>query len=227
MGYALVGTTHTTVFGAAGGTTGSIDTTGVDCIFIVLTYHDSTAKNISDNKGNTYTAQTPQETSPPGAGAVIYFANASTGAFTVGTGHTFTTTSHFCGVNVLPVSGSRTATTPFDQQNGTKFNAGSGTTIQPGSITTSVAGCIVVTGVCNFNGTAPVIPTGYTVIGNTYTTATAEAGGAAYLILTGTSTENPTWTGMTNGDPWSAVIADFMPPASAATTNPAFILNFL
>lgn len=218
MAIALV-VKQSTVFGGTGGTTSSINTTGANLIMVALTYHDSTPANISDSKGNTWNILTKEETTTPGAGAVIYYATNPT----VGSGHTFTTTSHFCGVNILAVSGARTATTPFDQQNGAQQFVGSGTTFQPGAITTSVAGCVVITCVTNFNGTAPTIPSGYTSIG-TYTTATAEAGGAAYLILSGTSTENPTWSGMTNSNPWASVVADFMPPGAAVTNTGNFFM---
>lgn len=81
---------HTIAFGATGGTSAAIDTTGVTFIAISATFLTSTAGSIviSDSKGNTYVLGTDSTTSTiSNRGA---YANASTGAFAVGAGHTFT-----------------------------------------------------------------------------------------------------------------------------------------
>lgn len=210
-------------FGVAGGTTGSITTTGADLIVIGINYQNLAVANISDSKGNTWTAvRTEQVSAFPSvvAACTLYYCSNPT----VGTGHTFTTTCRFVNVFVLAVSGARTATTPLDQQNGAATGAAS---VATGSITTSVSNCLVFTVFGAFNpGAAPTITsggTGFTTpTGWSVPTATAEAGAAAYKIETTTATENVTWN--STGSPHAtAIIASFMPPAVASTTGGFFM----
>ena len=221
MAIAVIASTSQ-VFGALGGTTTGIDTTGANGLFVVLTYKKSAGANISDSKGNTFTILTKyEEPSADGAVVTYYVQNP-----TVGAGHTFTTTSQFCGVNVLAVSGCRTATTPLDQETGFTTGLAGGGTIQPGSLTPNVDGCIVLTGVNQQAAAgAPTVPTGYVTIG-TYAIGLSFPGGAAYKIQTTAGAENPSW-GVDPSANAEANLAVFMPPYIAPTTFPSFLNNFM
>lgn len=215
-------TTTSQVFGGSGGTTTGITTTGADLIIVALTYYKGTGANLSDSKGNTWSQLTKYEEPGSNSAVVIYYSSNPS----VGASHTFTTTSHFCGVNVLAVSGSRTASSPYDQVNGNTKGT-STTSEQPGSITPSVSGCVFVTCVMQQGAgvSAPTIPSGYTSIG-TYPTGTAYAGGAAYKILTDSSAQNVAWTGLNTSTNIALCQADFMPPAVAPTTDGKFFSFF-
>lgn len=212
MAIAIVITTSA-VFAGSGGTTSSINTTGANLLVAALSYQQSSTGNISDSKGNTWIPLTEYAAGTAAAVRIYYCSNP-----TVGSGHTFTTTSHFVGVNIMAFSGVRTATSPLDQQNGTVYNP-SVTPETSGSITPSVTGTVVITVTCIFNpGSTPTIPSGYTSVG-TYPTATAEAGGCAYKILSGTGAENPSWTAITTGTNSAVAVVNFMPPGVAVTTT--------
>lgn len=220
MAIAVV-TTKLGTFGGAGGTTTSANTTGANLIVIGLSYQQSSGANISDNKGNTYISVSTQAILGGSAGVIYYCSNP-----TVGTGHTFTTTSHFCNIFMLAVSGARTLSTPSDQQNGASNAAG--TSQASGNVTTSVSGELIFTLCGAFNpGAAPTITagdTGFTIpSGWSVPTSTAEAGAAAYKIETGTATENITWTSTSTPNIVS-LIATFMPPAVASPNSPLFLV---
>lgn len=210
--------TQSTQFGGAGGTTSGIDTTGADLIVVALCYFNPGGPNISDSKGNTWTALNTYNSGNSSV-RMYYCSNPA-----VGSGHTFTTTSTFCGVNIIAVSGARTASTPADQQNG-DANTGSSNPQTTGSITPSVNGCLVVTSFYQATaGSAPTIPSGYTSVG-TWPTSTAFLGGCAYKIQSSASAENPGWTPGNAGFTFAANIADFMPPAAAVTSHNLTLLG--
>lgn len=188
------------VFGAIGGTTSSMDTSGSNLLVACIWDLAAAGNNISDSKSNTWTALTAQ-TNANLSSVCYYVLNP-----TVGTGHTFTTTSHFVGVGVLAMSTSG-GTPVFDQQSGSAQNSPG--TIQPGSLTPTVNNSLVVTAMGSFNGTTgPSMPTGYTQVASN-TTSTAEAGGMGYKIQTTASAENPTWT--SDGSSETANLAVFKP----------------
>lgn len=208
-------------FGGSGGTSTGINTTGADLIVVALEYRKASGSNLSDSKGNVWTALTDyQEASSNSAVRMYYCSNP-----TVGSGHTFTTTSTFSGIGVVAVSGSRTATSPFDQQNGS--TGGTSSNPQgPGSITPSVNGCLVVTGFYQATtGSAPSLPSGYNLVG-TWPTATAFLGGVAYVIQTTATATNPGWGPGNVGATYATNVASFMPPAVAPTTDGKFFFLF-
>ncbi len=184
MAYSLV-VSSSTQFGAAGGTTGGINTTGATLIVVGLTYFTSAGANLSDSLGNVYTLLTPQTNS--NMGSVFYICNNPITSAT----HFFTTTSHFCGVNVSAWTGNETASSVFDQQSGANST---GSPLATGSLTPTVNNSLCMTVFGTFNGAAPTTPSGYTSIGN-YATGTAEGGGCAYLIQTSATATNPSWSG--------------------------------
>lgn len=213
--------TQASQFGASGGTTSGINTTGADLIVVALEYQKSAGANISDSKGNTWTQLTKYEETSSNSAVVFYYCSNPT----VGSGHTFTTTSHFCGVGIVAVSGSRTATTPKDQETGS--TGGTSSNPQgPGSITPSVDGCLVVASFYQATtGSAPSLPSGYTSVG-TWATGTAFLGGVAYQIQSTATATNPGWGPGNVGATYATNVVSFMPPAVAPTTNGKFFQFF-
>jgi len=224
MAYSVI-TTQATQFSVTGGTTAGNTTTGADALFVVLPYYKSAGANLSDSKGNTWVQLTKYEEASSNSAIVIYYASAFTGSFTVGTSHTFTTTSHFGAICLIAVSGARTATSATDQQNGTTGGA-SANPQSTGSITPSVDNCLVLTGFYQAAaGSAPTIPSGYTSIG-TWATGTAFLGGAAYKIQTTATATNPSWVPGNAGSIFATDVASFFPPAVAVTANGKFFVFF-
>lgn len=186
------------VFGTSGGTTGTLDTTGAELLVVCIWDLTAGGQNLSDNKSNTYTQLTVETNF--GQSSVCFYDLTPT----VGTGHTWTTTSRFVGVGVLAMS--TTGTPAFDQESGHSQNASGN--IQPGSLTPTVNDSLIVTAFGSFNGSAPSMPTGYTQVASN-TTSTAEAGGMGYKIQTTASAENPTWNG--SGSSLTVNLAIFKP----------------
>lgn len=190
------------VFGASGGTTSAIDTTGAELLVAGIWCLTSAGENLSDSKGNTWTKLTSQINF--GMDVVLYYCINPT----VGSGHTFSTTSHFVGVGVAAFSSTGSGPT-YDTQNGANQNASGN--LQPGSITPAVNGSVVVTAFGSFNGSTsggPAIPTNYIGVARN-TTSTAEAGGLGFWIQTTATATNPTWND--NGSSECAVIASWKP----------------
>jgi len=135
------------VGGNAGGSTtpstgcsnSSCDTTGANKIVVgVAADYGASSVTMTDNKGNTYALLSSFPYSLTGAIKVyLYCANASTGAFTVGTGHTFTFagSSTYSSIGVVAVAGADTSECG-DQQNGANQNSGA-TSESTGNITPS------------------------------------------------------------------------------------------
>lgn len=192
-------------FPSTGGTTSSsIDTTGASLLVCLLANRVGTT--ITDSKSNTWTALTLYS----GTGPDVNFLYAKNP--TVGTGHTFTT-PNWDQAMVAAFSGVDT-TAPFDVENGANQGAG---IFQPGSITPSVAGCLVVTGICsvNFAGTG-AIDSGMTIIQqNNGGSGTPEGAGFAYVVQGAAAAINPTWSSI-GTSAGSANIASFKPAAGAA-----------
>lgn len=212
MAYSLI-STKAGSFAGSGGTTSSVDTSGADFLVVVVNYHSSFtgATPLSDSKGNSWTLMRTEVASPDTVR--VYWC---TPGSNVGTGHTFSTTTGFSNIFAYAFSGSRTASSPADQQNGGNANAAS---VASGSITPSANDCLVIAAYGGFNpGAAPTITTGgsgfTTPTGFSIATGTSEAGASAYKIQTTASAENTTWT--STSSVWSAaIIVSFLPPAAA------------
>lgn len=221
MAYTLINTKAGT-FGSGGGTTGTVDTSGADFLVVVVNYHSSFtgATPLSDSKGNSWTLMRSEVASPDTVR--VYWC---TPGSNVGTGHTFSTTTGFSNIFAYAFSGSRTASSPADQQNGGNANAAS---VASGSITPSANDCLVISAYGGFNpGAAPTITTGgsgFTVpTGFSIATGTSEAGASAYKIQTTASAENTTWT--STSSVWSAsIIVSFLPPTAVASSDGNFLM---
>lgn len=179
--------TNSTVVGGSGGTTGNVNTLTANLIIVVLTYYTSAGANLTDNQSNTYTQLTAYSDNNM---AVTIFYKISP---TVSSTHTFSTTSHFAGMNVIALKSTGTPTYNSQQTGASQNSSGA---ITPGSITPSANNCVVIGGFGSFNGSTsggPAYPTSFTGIGK-YTTATAEAGNAWYEIQTTATARNPSVT---------------------------------
>lgn len=211
-------------FSTANTSTANINTTGASLIVAGLTYRQGQGAHFKDSVGQSYTPTGQYEGSGNQAGIIWYYIYNPTTSAT----HNFSNndaggTSNFGGISVFVFSGTRTATTPFDQVNG-KFQSIPVTPDTPGAIVPSVNDCVVLTGVMNYNGSTPTMPSGYT--GYNWTTGTAFAGGHGYKILSGGGSQNPSWANLTTTATTALNVINFMPPAAGATGNSNFFMFF-
>lgn len=192
-------------------TSDAIDTTGYDLIVIGITSTVNAPGTPTDSKSNTWTALTRIDGSVDAQ--FWYCINP-----TVGSGHTFSTSTSgsYPSIFVLAISGAAAA--GFDQQNGSTTTA---TTIQPGSITPSEDNELIVT-LCTNDDVSNTLSIngGFTIAQQAVTVAfQAEGGGLAYLIQTTLAAANPTWSWGGSSEAVSTVIASFKAAGAAATQN--------
>lgn len=169
-------------------TTGSITTTGANLLVLILGNLAAGAVTISDSKTNTWTALTKQTSEVNDSR--IYYSQTTT----VGSGHTFTATSvaQQPTINVMAFSGSLTS--PFDVQNGYATSGGLGETSHAtGSVTPSLNYELIVSGLCNNNGTTASINSSFTLVDTASSVGTV-VNNSAYLVQTTATAVNPTWT---------------------------------
>jgi len=198
--------------GISGCTTASLDTTGATFLVAMLT--GNSAMVVTDNKGNTWTGLTKQNNATPST--QIFYVNSATP--TVGTGHTFSTTTTASVLTIMAFSSG--VASPFDVENGT--SAASGATIAPGSITPSQDNEIIIAGVTGGNTMSTVSISESMTIAyqQPLTGGVCYGSGAAYKIQTTATAISPTWT-FANGSTAniSAVIASFKTASVANTTS--------
>jgi hypothetical protein len=183
----------------------AINSGGANLIIAVVNIYsaDATAVALSDNKGNTWTACTPDYSFAPGHIAVWY----STPT-TIGSGHTVTvaTSGAYPSIFVTAWSGAA-ASSPCDQSNG--HGSGSGTTERPGNITPSEADELVITAINITSSTvAPTITAPYGPVLDMQLDNTVQTGAIAYNVQTSATVTDPTWT-INNELNRVAVIASF------------------
>ncbi len=182
--------------GIGSSSVGPLVTTGADLIVVSLVFYEvSGAEQLSDNKGNTWTQIGTRLSQGSGLAQAWWYCQAPT----VGSGHTFSTTSGIPNLAVQAWSGS--AATPLDQTNTATANS-SATTIQAGSVTPGESGELVVATVGALVGSFS-IDSSFTV-SDQGTQATFDIG-FAYLAPTG-SAQNPTWTA-SGASPYGLVAA--------------------
>src|SRR5271163_3787727 len=115
---------------AANTASNAINTTGANLLVMSTVQNGSGGMTVSDSKGNTWVALTPQSQFSSDEACIFYVVNP-----TVGTGHTFqsnfpNSATSSGGLIVTAWSGADT-TSPFDVQNGTGYFS---STAQPGSV---------------------------------------------------------------------------------------------
>ncbi len=171
-----------------GFTSTSTDSTGAKVIAVAVGTFGGSIDNMTDSKGNTYTAGTALDS---GAGSRFqwwYCLNP-----TVGTGHTFTpvATGKYPAIVVRGFS----ATSPsFDQESAGGTSSGGATTGQPGSVTPAAAENVILVGVEYGNTLTPTIDGGFTASGTGNVSAQHQGCSGAYLIQSAATAQNPTWT---------------------------------
>lgn len=225
MAYSLVNSASAT--GENGGSTSSIDTTGVDLLILVVNeYVGGPHAGVSDSKSNTWVELTTQEGS--NTQSTIYYCKSPT----VGSGHTFTAsgTASYIAVQVLAFSGAD-LTDPFDQQNGANtLIYGTTTSWQPGSITPSEDDELVISAICvdAADGGMSVGSSFTLQESDPYAFAVNMGGYTAYKIQTAAGAENPTWS-WSNATNAASVIASFKAAAGAGSSviTPYYYENLL
>lgn len=195
----------TAVLGS-GGTSGSMDTTGADTLFLTVSCLASDTPTVSDSKSNTWTLIRSQNDSGALVKNVLYRSDTPA---SVGSGHTFTVTpGTFIGVAVTAFAGGATSSI-LDQQNSTGSGAGA-STIHLGSITPTVDNTLVITSLETSDGVDA------SSINQSFTIATHVAAGGsnfgaalAYLVQTTAAAVDPTWTNSGGSNYLAANIANF------------------
>ena len=182
-----------------GATTG-VDTTGANFL-VCMIGGEINATAPTDSKGNTWTQVRDENGEFSGEVALFYCENP-----TVGSGHTWTTTSSLCCVSVAAFSGVATSSS-LDQQNGVSnddepYNAGSITPSEDNELVIAAMGGGVQTG--------HAIDGGFTITDAWDTTGGVNYDGAlAYLIQTTATAANPSWTGSGTGPLEGVINASF------------------
>jgi hypothetical protein len=201
-------------------TTGAIDTTGADTIFVAVSWYIGAGGGavLTDSKSNTWHGLTTYNDGTNQNSRIYYAYNA-----TVGSGHTFTVTgiASYPALAVSAHSGGL-LTDPFDQENGA--NPASGTSGQPGSVTPSENDEILVTmlGNQNTNSNSVSINSSYTLIDTIDRGANGIGVSLAYLIQTSASASNPTWSWGGANDDTSLAIATFKKAAGGGGGSTGF-----
>ncbi|MHB1260315.1 MAG: hypothetical protein ACYC2H_01225 [Thermoplasmatota archaeon] len=174
--------------GGAGGSTGSIDTTGATFL-AAIGVADSSTPNITDSKGNTWvTALTPRGGSFPTyhQAKIYYVVNP-----TVGTGHTF----NVAGTNASAVFAAFDATVVpnvFDAEAGAQRLGVSSAT--GGSVSPAGSGYLMLSGLgMESASVSPSIGSSFTIAGTQPHVGGVSYGcSLAYKYVTGA--EDPSWT---------------------------------
>lgn len=182
MTYAAISGAHAA---SANATTSAKDTTGADLIAGGIA-GNAAAGTVTDNKGNTYSYGTDQQTSQ-------HHRQFYTQAPTVGSGHTLTGgTTTVYGLAYQAFSGSTTS--PYDQEARAGNQAAS---LAPGSITPSQDNELVLTSASMNSGQTATgsAPSGYTLTDAQIFQNSVNIGiELAYQIQTTATATNPTWT---------------------------------
>ncbi len=211
--------------GASGGTSGAIDTSGMNLIVVYMSMDSggTPASLLTDSYSNTWTNFVAHGATNPANSLMLYCLNP-----TVGAGHTFS----YSNLNAAPswyvatFSGVRTSGA-VHADTGAGNGAGS-TTVQPGSITPSIDELLVCgVGYAITGGGSATISAGFTIVESLPFVASNHYGGnIAYLIASSASPVNPTWTasaatiaGM------SSSMAGFLAPVASGVAASNFVVT--
>ncbi len=205
-------------FGTSGGTTASIDTTGMNLIVVAVGGYHGATPTLSDSAGNSYSTAPPADVGYDPMLRVFYKYAPTTSAT-----HTFTLTGTnlYGKISVATFSGA--ATSPLDQEL-SNYSA-SATSLATGSITPTQDNELVLALISNNQpfGSTPTV-SGYTV--GPWVTADGNANGAgiAYLIQTTATATNPTWAWTTTSK--SCVLAISFKAASIQSVLPVLMAQY-
>jgi len=190
-----------------------VDTTGASVLVVSASGFQSfgSTGTLTDSKSNTWVGLTERGSNGNAFQRLWYCENP-----TVGSGHTFTIAGGAYGTfEVAAFSGAKISGV-YDTSTGT---LGSSASAQPGSVTPANADSLFVVGLAyqNNGATLSSIDSGFTIANN-------ESGGGviqgalAYLIQSGTTAENPTWT-LSGSDNWVTSIVVLVKASSNITTT--------
>lgn len=200
-------------------TSSAIDTTGANLIVVAVSRFSgiSTVIGLSDSKGNSYTALTPQTNSDSGREQLFYCINPI-----VGTGHTFTWSTLLTFSSLVAAAFSGTSFS-FESESGSASSGQVGS-IQPGSLTPSQDGSLVVSGIGlrggNATGQTPSVNSGFSSVNyQTGVDSQCLGGGLGYLVQSTAGAVNPTWT-VGSGDFLSTVMGVFIESGGGGGGNP-------
>lgn len=201
---------HAKTAGVNGGTTGSVDTTGATLLVAVIGYYNGIGASPvpTDSKSNTWvqigTTQAGSNTSLK----MFYVASP-----TVGTGHTFSSTSSgsngYSSAEFAAWSGS--AASPLDQ-------TAQAAAKQAGSVTPAEDNELLVAGICCEDlASVTAIDLGFTISdSNAYGSGNNESSALAYLVETTAAAKNPLWTAGGNAGSTATIIATFKAAGGAS-----------
>jgi hypothetical protein len=201
---------HSTANGTDTFSTTGVDTTGANFLAVALDYFDSAPPALTDSATgcaspcNTWTALTKSGPDAAAGSTIIYYAcNA-----TVGANHVFTATRTGQQATLTMEAFSNVKTTTcFESENGAIGALVS--TLQGGSVTPAASGDLVIAAIQPGNSTTLSIDSGFTITDFIVSSGgVSYAGGMAYLVVSSTAAQNPTWT-MSNSTNETAANAVF------------------
>lgn len=175
--------------------TGSLDTTGADCLVGVVTnYTGIGVPSISDSKSNSWTSLTNRNATNTN-GRMFYCVPSS-----VGSGHTFSgglAGTDYPSIAVIALAGVHA--TPFGAESGSGSDGV--TTKQAGSLTPSENNCIVIACLSFNAANTPSINESFTIAQHIDFSSGQHFGvDLAYKIQTTAAAQNPTWTNGSSGE---------------------------
>jgi hypothetical protein len=214
MSFSATPVAHATVKGSNGGTTAGVNTTGADLLVAVISYYNGAGASPvpTDSNANTWTQIGTTQAGSNTSVKMFYVASP-----TVGTGHTFSSTSSgassFSSMEIGAWSGS--AASPLDQTSQAAAK-------QAGSVTPTQDNELLVAGICCEDlSSVTAIDLSFTISdSNAYVSGTNESGAMAYLVETTAAAKNPTWTAGGNAGGTATIIATFKAAAAAAAGPP-------
>ena len=176
-------------------TSGTLDTTAATALaMVVASYGVNAEPTLTDSKSETWTKRTTVTLSG-NMRVTAYYANAATGTFTVGTGHTFTltgTASYPAGC-LLVLKGTTTSALYDSGIENSNFT-GSDVSLTTGSVTGSQNGDIYVTGLGPAGGSSFSIGSSFTLVDSVaYVNGQHYGCYLAYFIQTTAGAVNPAW----------------------------------
>lgn len=214
--------THTTAKAPAGtkGTSSPAIDTSTATLLVCTVGDGNTAGGItetcSDSKTNTWHCLTQQLASSSSLNVICYAWDHGGSPLAVGSGHTFSvqasTASGYPSAEFMAFAGTRTASDPFDQQNGANSGVAAPSTLSTGSVTPTTNNQLIVTGFGygSNTSTVSVSPGGFAISDqvpddsvNSYSSA------GAWLVETTATAQNPQWTLGSGASQLTATVATF------------------
>jgi len=191
---------------SGGATSSALNTTGAT-LLVMTNMAYSTTQSVSDSLSNSWQALTQQCAGSVSCLTLYYVYNP-----TVGSGHTFTCTGSYAYCTVSAWSGTSTAPTVLDAQNGA--TSSSTQSLSTGSITPSATNELIISGwgaqVHPVTGLA--VSSGLTILDGQNTTTYVGPSYDAYLIDSSSSTIDPAWSVTSTAIKMSATVAVFKHP---------------